>query len=91
MKMRIKCCRGMNGLLKFNYSEKATKLSEIFTLLLTVCAVVKSKVKISQNFVAFSEFMNFNLYDYHGIQQKRHYAYKYDTQCIGLKLYCYHI
>ena len=33
----------------------------------------------------------FNLYDYYGIQQKRHYAYKYDTQCIGLKLYSYHI
>ena len=30
-----------------------------FTLLLTVCTVVKSKVKISQNFVAFSEDMNF--------------------------------
>ena len=38
---------------------KATKFCEIFTLLLTVCTVVKSKVKISQNFVAFSEYMNF--------------------------------
>ena len=47
--------------LKFVYSEKATKLCEIFTLLLTVCTytVVKSKVKIPQNFVAFSEYMNF--------------------------------
>ena len=45
--------------LKFIYSEKATKFCEIFTLLLTVCTVVKSKVKISQNFVAFSEYMNF--------------------------------
>ena len=43
------------------YSEKATKFCEIFTLLLTVCTVVKSKVKISQNFVAFSEYMNFNV------------------------------
>ena len=41
---------------KFIYSEKATKFCEIFTLLLSV---VKSKVKISQNFVAFSEYMNF--------------------------------
>ena len=40
-------------ILKFIYSEKATKFCEIFTLLLTVCTVVKSKVKISQNFVAF--------------------------------------
>ena len=31
----------------------------IFTLLLTVCTVVKSKVKILQNFVAFSEYMNY--------------------------------
>ena len=45
---------------KFIYSEKATKFCEIFTLLLTVCIVVKSKAKISQNFVTFSEYMNFN-------------------------------
>ena len=43
-------------MLKFIYSEKATKFSKIFPLLLTV---VKSKGKISQNFVAFSEYMNF--------------------------------
>ena len=30
------------------------------TLLLSVCTVDKSKVEISQNFVAFSEYMNFN-------------------------------
>ena len=45
--------------LKFIYSEKATKFYEIFLLLLTVCTVVKSKGKISQNFAAFSEYMNF--------------------------------
>ena len=44
---------------KFIYSEKATEFWEIFTLLLTVCTVVKSKVDILQNFVAFSEYMNF--------------------------------
>ena len=36
------------------YSEKATKLCEIFTLLLTTVHTVK--VKVSQNFVAFSEY-----------------------------------
>ena len=41
------------------YSEKVTKFCEIFTLLLTVCTVVKSKVNISQNLVAFQEYMNF--------------------------------
>ena len=46
-------------LLKFIYSEKAIKLCEIFTLLLSNVVPVKSKVKISQNFVAFSEYMNF--------------------------------
>ena len=45
---------------KLIYSEKATKFCEIFTLLLTVCIVVKRKVKISQTFVAFSEYMSFN-------------------------------
>ena len=48
-----------NSLVKFIYSEKATKFCEIFTLLLTTVHTVKSKVKLSQNFVAFSEYMNF--------------------------------
>ena len=46
--------------LKFIYSEKATKFSDISTLLLTCTTQDKSKVEISQNFVAFSEYMNFN-------------------------------
>ena len=41
------------------YSEKATKFCEIFTLLLSYVVPVKSKVKISKIFVAFSEYMNF--------------------------------
>ena len=45
--------------LKFVKSEKATKFCKIFTLLLSYVVQVKSKVKISQNFVAFSEYMNF--------------------------------
>ena len=45
--------------LKSIYSEKATKFCKIFPLLLTACTLVKSKGKISQNFVAFSEYMNF--------------------------------
>ena len=44
---------------KFIYSEKATKFCEIFPLLLTTVHTVKSKRKISQNFVAFSKYMNF--------------------------------
>ena len=47
--------------LKFIYSEKATKFCEIFTLFLTTVHTVRSNVKILQNFVAFSECMNFNL------------------------------
>ena len=45
--------------IKFIYSEKATKFCEIFPLLLTAVHTVKSKGKIFQNFVAFSEHMNF--------------------------------
>ena len=44
---------------KFIYSEKATKFCEISTLLLFVCTVDKSKVGISQIFVAFSEYTKF--------------------------------
>ena len=52
-------------MLKFIYSEKATKVCEIFTLLLSYIVPVKSKAKILQNFVAFSEYMNFNTQDKH--------------------------
>ena len=45
--------------IKFIYFEKATKFCEIFTLFLSYVVPVKSKVKISQNYVAFSEYMNF--------------------------------
>ena len=41
------------------YSKKATKFWEIFTLILTGTTYDKSKVKILQNVVAFSEYMNF--------------------------------
>jgi hypothetical protein len=47
------------SILTFIYSEKAIKFCKISILLLTVCTVVESKVEISQNFVAFSEYMNF--------------------------------
>ena len=46
---------------KFIYSEKTTKLWEIFTLLLTGTTLDKSKVKISQSFVALTEYMNFKM------------------------------
>ena len=46
-------------LVKFIYSEKATKFCEISTSHLTAVHTFKSKVEISQNFVAFSEYMNF--------------------------------
>ena len=41
------------------YPEKATKFCEISSLHLTGTTYDKSKVEISQNFVAFSEYMNF--------------------------------
>ena len=46
--------------LKFIYSENATKFCEISTIDLSYVVAVKSTVEISQNFVAFSEYMNFN-------------------------------
>ena len=49
----------MHAIIKFVYSEKAAKFCEIFTLLLSYVVPVKSKVNILQNFVAFSEYMNF--------------------------------
>ena len=46
-------------MVKFIYSEKATKNFEISALLLSTVHTEKSKAEISQNFVAFSEYMNF--------------------------------
>ena len=47
--------------IKFVYSEKAMKFCKISTLLLFTVHADKSKVEILQNFVAFSEYMNFFL------------------------------
>ena len=49
-------------LLKLIYSEKATKFCEISTSLWSYVVPVKSKVEISQSFVAFSEYINFITY-----------------------------
>ena len=45
--------------LKFTYSEKATNFCEISAGDLCYVVTVKSTVEILQNFVAFSEYMNF--------------------------------
>ena len=57
--------KGAGSMVKFIYSEKATEFCKIFTLLMSVCTVDKSKVKISQNFVAFSEYTNFITFRLH--------------------------
>ena len=51
--------RWIHYVVKFICSEKAIKFCEISTLLLSNVVPVKSKVEISQNSVAFSEYMNF--------------------------------
>ena len=45
--------------LKLIYSEKATRFFEISSVDLTGASLDKSTVEILQNFVAFSEYMNF--------------------------------
>ena len=47
--------------IKFIYSEEATKFCEISTVDLSYVVTVKSTVEISQNFLAFSEYVNFNI------------------------------
>ena len=54
--------------LKFIYYEKATKFCEISTVDLSYVVTVKSTVEISQNFVAFSEYMNFITSSKHSCQ-----------------------
>ena len=56
------CPKGFTRYLKFIYSEKATKFCEISTIDLSYVVLVKSTaVEILQNFVAFSEYMNFTV------------------------------
>ena len=42
------------------YSDNAKKICEISTVDLSYVVTVKSTLEISQNFWAFSEYMNFN-------------------------------
>ena len=55
-----KTCTRQKFVLKFINSEKATKFCKIFNVDLFYVVLVKSRVEILQNFVAFSECMNFN-------------------------------
>ena len=48
-------------LVRFIYSEKDTNFYKISTVDLSNVVTVKSTVEISQNFVAFSEYMNFTI------------------------------
>ena len=50
-------------ILKFIYSEKATKFCEISTVDLSYVVMVKSTVVISQNFVVFSELDLLRIYE----------------------------
>ena len=58
------CIRGTkmneNFFVKFIYSEKAIDFCKISTVDLSYVVTVKSTVEILQNFVAYSEYMNFN-------------------------------
>ena len=51
---------GQNNFGKVHIFWEGHKFCEIFTLLLSYVVPVKIKLVISQNFVAFSEYMNFN-------------------------------
>ena len=58
--------------LKFIYSEKATKFWEISTVDLSYVVPVKSTVEISQNFVAFPTYINFTcMYSWTPILDKK--------------------
>ena len=65
--------------IKVIYSEITTKFCEISTLLLSYVVPVKSKVEISQNFVAFSEYMNFI---FHFLKMKKR-CYNVMKKCAG--------
>ena len=57
-------------ILEFLYSEKDTNFCEISTVDLSYIVTVKCTVQILQNFVAFSEYLNFT----HGQVNDRNWA-----------------
>ena len=69
-------------LLKFVYSEKATKFCDISTVDLSYVVTIKSMVEILQNFVAFSEYMNFN-----NISVPASTSVKLEMQCKQVMVY----
>ena len=66
---------------------------EIFTFLLTVCTAVKSKEKNLQNFVAFSEYMNFKvasfdrLWPHYAFIVISHFSHLYDKEALRLFIF----
>ena len=82
-------CKGLQfSILKFIYSEKATKLCEISTVDLIVTALDKSTVEIPQKIVAFSEYVNFNKYFCQFYQSMMHFiileCMQFKSCCIGV-------
>ena len=65
---------------KFIYSEKAAKFCEIFPLLLTTVHTVKSRVKISQNFVALRIYELYKLLVTRGLDNNVFYITLF-TRC----------
>ena len=57
--LSVKLLNFFKSVIKFVYSKKTTKFCKISTLPLSTVHSDKNKVEISQNFVAFSEYMNF--------------------------------
>ena len=72
-------------------SEKATKFCEIFTLLLNTVHTDKSKVKILQNFVAYSEYMNLSINRLHNIRMVSSVPIKHWCQMLLWLEFCSHL
>ena len=88
MKTEFLCTGLQCSILKFIYSEKATKLCEISTVDLIVTALDKSTVEIPQKIVAFSEYMNFSKYFCQFYQIMMHFiileCMQFKSCCIGV-------
>ena len=61
---------------KFIYFKKATNFCKISTVDLSYVVMVKSMVEILQNFLTFSEYMNFIT----KVQKRGHCIYKLQNQ-----------
>ena len=75
-------------MVKFIYSEKATNFCEISSVDLSYVVTVKYTLEILKKFVAFSEYMNFTLFEISKLQLFKYALINSTTSSYHLNINC---